>query len=240
MSFCSSYGLLQNGLLNRILITLKAFHKIQRKIFSDSLVQFSRQTQAPVKMQKLWIQIGLFQKSFKTLWINVTRLKGAAMLNETNILQKNQQLLNQQKTSKQKMVGGQAPHLKKTLNIFFKNVSIFKEKINFNFFFKSVQIHMKDTDQLNQKKIQISDFYFQISGHFLVIFVLKSPQFSMNFHNSSKNKNWKIDFSFVSAYCASSIKTGSKLRGGREREGGEEQSAYPQLGQGPGLHCILS
>ena len=32
-------------------------------------------------------------------------------------------------------------------------------------------------------------------------------------NNNSKNKNRKIDFPFVSAHCASSIKTGSKLRG---------------------------
>ena len=36
----------------------------------------------------------------------------------------------------------------------------------------------------------------------------------MNFHDNSKNKNQKIDFSFVSASCALSIKTGSKLREG--------------------------
>ena len=35
----------------------------------------------------------------------------------------------------------------------------------------------------------------------------------MNFHDNSKNINRKIDFSFVSAHCASSIKNGSKLRG---------------------------
>ena len=46
----------------------------------------------------------------------------------------------------------------------------------------------------------------------MVIFVLKSPQFSMNFHDNSKNKNLKIDFSFVSAHYASSIKNESKLR----------------------------
>ena len=39
-------------------------------------------------------------------------------------------------------------------------------------------------------------------------------EFSINFQDDSKNKNQKIDFSFVSAHCASSIKTGSKLRGG--------------------------
>ena len=32
----------------------------------------------------------------------------------------------------------------------------------------------------------------------MVIFVLKSPQFSMNFHDNSIKKNWKIDFLFDS------------------------------------------
>ena len=50
----------------------------------------------------------------------------------------------------------------------------------------------------------------------MVIFVLKSPQFSMNFHDKSKNNNQKIDFSFDSAHCTSFIKTGAKQRGGGE------------------------
>ena len=36
----------------------------------------------------------------------------------------------------------------------------------------------------------------------------------MNFNDNLKNKNWKIVFSFDSAYCASFIKMGAKLRGG--------------------------
>ena len=48
----------------------------------------------------------------------------------------------------------------------------------------------------------------------MVIFVLKAPQFSMNFHDNPKNKNQKIDFSFDSAHCTSFIKMGAKLRGG--------------------------
>ena len=48
----------------------------------------------------------------------------------------------------------------------------------------------------------------------------------MNFHDNLKNKNRKIDFSVDSAYCASSMKLGSKLR-----EGGGG-SAYTYLGQG--------
>ena len=35
----------------------------------------------------------------------------------------------------------------------------------------------------------------------------------MNFHDNLKIENRRIDFSFVSAHCASSIKTGSILRG---------------------------
>ena len=38
--------------------------------------------------------------------------------------------------------------------------------------------------------------------------------FSITFHDNSKNKNRKIYFSTDSAHCASSIKTGLKLRGG--------------------------
>ena len=38
----------------------------------------------------------------------------------------------------------------------------------------------------------------------------------VNFHDNSKNKNRKIDFSFDSANCTSIMKVGSKLReGGR-------------------------
>ena len=36
----------------------------------------------------------------------------------------------------------------------------------------------------------------------------------MNFHDNSKNKKRKIDFSFDSAHYVSFIKTGEKLRGG--------------------------
>ena len=47
----------------------------------------------------------------------------------------------------------------------------------------------------------------------MVIFVFKTPQFSMNFPDNSENKNRKIDYLFDSAHCASFIKTGAKLRG---------------------------
>ena len=83
---------------------------------------------------------------------------------------------------------------------------------------------------LNRKKNQasdFSDFYFFELWSFFVIFLLKSPQFSMNFHDYLKNKNrknGKINFSFDSAYCASFMKMGAKLRGGG--------SVYPYLGQG--------
>ena len=36
----------------------------------------------------------------------------------------------------------------------------------------------------------------------------------MNFHDNSKNTNWKIDFSFVSGHCASFMIVGSKTEGG--------------------------
>ena len=74
----------------------------------------------------------------------------------------------------------------------------------------------KIRNRLNRKINQIldfSDFYFSSYGNFLVIFILKSPQFLMNFHANSKNKNRKNHFSFVSAHCTSSIKTESKQRG---------------------------
>ena len=71
---------------------------------------------------------------------------------------------------------------------------------------------MKDAECAESKKNKFSDFYF----YSYIIFVLKSPQFSLNFHDNSKNKNRKIDFSFVSAHRATSTKIGSKLR-----------SAYP-------------
>ena len=48
----------------------------------------------------------------------------------------------------------------------------------------------------------------------MFIFVFKSPPFSINFHDNSKNKYLKIDFSFVSAHCASFVKMEYKLRGG--------------------------
>ena len=46
----------------------------------------------------------------------------------------------------------------------------------------------------------------------MVIFELKSPKFSINFHDNSKNKIRKIDFSFVLAQSTSFMETGSKLR----------------------------
>ena len=60
---------------------------------------------------------------------------------------------------------------------------------------------------LNRKKNKISDFYVPSYGHFCT----KNCQFSMNFHDNSKNKNWKIEFSFDSAHCTSFMKVGLKL-----------------------------
>ena len=71
---------------------------------------------------------------------------------------------------------------------------------------------MKDAECAVTNEKSIFRFIFLV----MVIFVLKLPQFSMNFHDNLKNKirkNRKIDFSFDSAHCASSIKTGAKLSG---------------------------
>ena len=54
-------------------------------------------------------------------------------------------------------------------------------------------------NELNQKKNQISDLYFSSYHYFCT--QIKSPQFSMSFHNS-ENKNHKFDFSFDSASSA--------------------------------------
>ena len=85
-----------------------------------------------------------------------------------------------------------------------------KPPAKFFFSSESVQIRMKDAESAESK--EKSNFWFlQFIFRVMVIFVLKSSQFSMNFHDKSKNKNWKIDLSFVSAHWASSIKTGSKM-----------------------------
>ena len=59
-------------------------------------------------------------------------------------------------------------------------------------------------------------FYFWVMVIFGYFFT-KNCQFSMDFHDSSKNeirKYWNIYFSFVSAHCTSFMKVGSKLRSG--------------------------
>ena len=66
----------------------------------------------------------------------------------------------------------------------------------------------------------------------MVIFVLKSPHFSMNFHENSKNKNRKINFSFDSAHRASFMKMRAQLRGG-------EGVCISLLGTGP-LHLLVT
>ena len=79
----------------------------------------------------------------------------------------------------------------------------------------------------SEEKSYFSDFYFSSNGHFCT----NNCQFSMNFHDISKNKNRKIDFSFDSSHCASIVKIGAKLS---ERGGGG--SVYPYLGQGRGSY----
>ena len=51
----------------------------------------------------------------------------------------------------------------------------------------------------NSHEVKFQIFIFRV----MVIFVLNTPQFLMNFHDNSKNRNRKIDFSFISAHCAS-------------------------------------
>ena len=63
---------------------------------------------------------------------------------------------------------------------------------------------------LNRKKNHVSDFSYSSYGHFCT----QNCQFSMNFHDNPKNKNRKMDFSFVSAQSASFMKIGAKLREG--------------------------
>ena len=72
---------------------------------------------------------------------------------------------------------------------------------------------MKDAECADQKKnhsSDFSDFDFLSSGHFCT----KNCQFSIHFHDNSKNKNQKIDFLFDSTHCASFMKMGARLRGG--------------------------
>ena len=71
---------------------------------------------------------------------------------------------------------------------------------------------MKDPVSAESKKNKISDFsdfYFSSYGHFCS----KYCQFSMNFHDNSKNKIQNF-FLFVSAHYASFMNVGSKLRVG--------------------------
>jgi len=79
------------------------------------------------------------------------------------------------------------------------------------FFFKIDQIYMRDAECVESKEKLNFRFY-----RFLVIelwsFFTKNCQFSMNFHDNSKNINRNIDFPFDSAHCASFMKVGSKLK----------------------------
>ena len=65
---------------------------------------------------------------------------------------------------------------------------------------------------LNRKRNPISDFSdfnFSSYGHFCT----KNSKFSLNFHDNSKNKSRKIDFSLDLAHCASFMRMGAILRG---------------------------
>ena len=115
--------------------------------------------------------------------------------------------------------------MKNPFSIFFNYVrfcsqfqaSLLNDRPKIKFSQKWSNLHERSVIGWIERKIQISDFYFLSFSHFCS----KNCQFSMNFHDNSKNKNWKIVFSSVLAHCESFMKVGSKLRGkGRE-------SAYP-------------
>ena len=72
------------------------------------------------------------------------------------------------------------------------------------FFSKVFKFTWKIWNRPNRKKNQISDFY-DFYFWVMVIFVFKTPQFSMNFPDNSENKNRKIDYLFDSAHCMSSV-----------------------------------
>ena len=108
------------------------------------------------------------------------------------------------------------PSPKNLTFFFFKIFSIFEQKKS-NFFLESVEIHMRDVESTESKEksnIWFSRFLFFELWLFLVIFV---PHFFFLYPITRK-----IDDLFVWAHCASSVKTGSKLRGG-----GQGGSAYP-------------
>ena len=73
---------------------------------------------------------------------------------------------------------------------------------------------MEDAECAESKEKSNFRFFRFLFFRVMVIFVLKTPQFSIHFHDNSKNKNQKIDFLSDSTHCASLIKTGIKLRGG--------------------------
>ena len=84
------------------------------------------------------------------------------------------------------------------------------------FFQKWSNVHERSEIGWIERKIKFKVFSISIF-RVTVIFLLKLPQFLMNFHDILKNKNRKnrkIDFSFDSAHCPFFIKTGAKLRGG--------------------------
>ena len=73
----------------------------------------------------------------------------------------------------------------------------------------------KIRNRMNRKKNQISDFsdfHFSSYGHFFVISVTSSLQFSMNFHNNLKNKNLKTDWLYSNSEYADPSST---LRNGQ-------------------------
>ena len=96
---------------------------------------------------------------------------------------------------------------------FFQKCSnIWIKKIPIYFF----QIYMNDTESAEAKEKANFRFLRLLFFELWSFLYSNHPNFRWIFTiANSKSKNRKIEFSFVSAYWASSIKTGSKLRGKR-------------------------
>ena len=73
---------------------------------------------------------------------------------------------------------------------------------------------MKNAGCAETNEKSIIDFYFLRYGCFYTQNWSISTNFEYKFDRNSKIKNRKIDFSFVSEHCVSSIKMAPFLRGG--------------------------
>ena len=88
-----------------------------------------------------------------------------------------------------------------------------KKKFPIFFPSKSGKAYIKDPES-KEKSFKKSNFrFFQfLFFRVMVIFVLKSSQFSKNFHDNLKNKNRKNYFSFVSAHKRIYVNSGREFR----------------------------